>query len=137
MHRADTFLSFSVIFPAKFFLIFCDFAPNTIAAGHHLVTHDSAAFLEYRIFWLGALLARLGQSSLDAGRVGGGAAMREPWRAVRQRRLGRKDGEAFGTAVYSAAQRSASKDDKINVPVPLSCVVTGSTGTRRPVSTAG
>src|SRR6516225_9399945 len=69
-----------------------------------------------------ASLARLGQSSLDAGRVGGGAAMREPWRAVRQRRLGGKDGEAFGTAVYSAAPRSASKDNKINVPVPFSCL---------------
>ena len=44
--------------------------------------------------------------------------MREPWRAGRQRRLGGKDGEAFGTPVYSAAPRSASKDGKINVPVP-------------------
>ena len=68
-----------------------------------------------------ASLARLGQSSSDAGRVGGGAAMREPWRAVRQRRLGGKDGEAFGTAVCSAAPRSASKDEEINVPVPFSC----------------
>ena len=49
--------------------------------------------------------------------------MREPWRAVRQRRLGGKDGEAFGTAVYSAAPWSASKDDEINVPVPFSCRV--------------
>jgi len=47
--------------------------------------------------------------------------MREPWRVVRQRRLDGKDGEAFGTAVYSAAPRSASKDGKINVPVPVSC----------------
>jgi hypothetical protein len=46
--------------------------------------------------------------------------MREPRRAVRQRRLGRKDGEAFGSTVYSAASRSASKDDEINVPVPFS-----------------
>ena|SRR6516165_4063547 len=70
-----------------------------------------------------ALLARLGQSSVDAGRVGGGAAMREPWRNVRQRRLGGKDGEAFGTTVYSAAPRSASKDDEINVPVSLFLLV--------------
>src|SRR6516165_3044085 len=69
------------------------------------------------------LLARLGQSSVDAGRVGGGAAMREPWRVVRQRRLDGKDGEAFGTAVYSAAPRSASKDGKINVPVSLFLLV--------------
>ena len=47
--------------------------------------------------------------------------MHEPWRAVRQRRLGGKDGEAFGTPVYSAAPRSASKVDEINVPVPFSC----------------
>src|SRR6516164_4650141 len=65
-----------------------------------------------------ALLARLGQSNLEGGRVGGGAAMREPWRAVRQRRLGGKDGEAFRTAVYSAAPQSASKVDEINVPSP-------------------
>ena len=68
-----------------------------------------------------AFLARLGQSSPDAGRVGGGAATCEPWRAVRQRRLGRKEGEAFATAVYCAAPRSASKDDEIIVPVPVSC----------------
>ena len=49
--------------------------------------------------------------------------MREPWRAVRRHRFGRKDREAFGTAVYSAAPRSASKDNKINVPVPFSCRV--------------
>jgi len=48
--------------------------------------------------------------------------MREPRRAVRQRRLGGKDGEAFGIAVYSAAPRSPSKDEEINVPVPFSCL---------------
>jgi len=76
----------------------------------------------------GTYLARLGQTSLDPGRVGSATAMREPWRAVRPRRLGRKDGEAFATAVYSAAPRSASKDDEINVPDPFSCVYLSSGG---------
>ena len=44
-------------------------------------------------------LARLGQSSLEAGRVGGSPAMREPCRAVRRHRFGRKDREAFGITV--------------------------------------
>jgi len=47
------------------------------------------------------------------------AFLKKPWRAIWQRQLGGKDGEAFGTTIYSAAPGSASKREEINVPVPF------------------